>query len=177
MPNCEQCGESFPNHIIVDGKRRNLQNRHYCLDCSPFGLHNTSKLEGGSRRGRANSNGLERRCVLCGRPYVFRNGSGHTLTRCNSCAVYQRRTETKRRAVEYLGGACKYCGYSKCLAALTFNHRDSTKKDFNIGRVGTKPWKVVVLELDKCDLVCFNCHTEFHWGMSGDRRFGLKYTK
>ena len=40
MGRCELCSQPFPNKLKVDGRLRNLQNRRYCLICSPFGAHN-----------------------------------------------------------------------------------------------------------------------------------------
>lgn len=37
MPTCQECGQSFPTWVKIEGRFRNLQNRRYCLDCSPFG--------------------------------------------------------------------------------------------------------------------------------------------
>ena len=39
-----RCGQIIPFTCVIDGKRRNLKNRKFCLDCSPFGLHNTRNL-------------------------------------------------------------------------------------------------------------------------------------
>lgn len=44
MPVCKKCGDQFPVKPLIDGTRRNFQNRKYCLSCSPFGQHNTAKL-------------------------------------------------------------------------------------------------------------------------------------
>lgn len=44
MPQCEKCGGYFPFLVEINGKKRNLKNRKYCLVCSPFGLHNTKNL-------------------------------------------------------------------------------------------------------------------------------------
>ena len=35
----------------------------------------------------------------------------------------------KLKAVEYLGGKCALCGYSKCLASLDFHHINPLTKD------------------------------------------------
>jgi len=72
----------------------------------------------------------------------------------------------KRRAVEYLGGKCKICGYNKCLAALSFHHRDPAEKDFSFDKIKCSTWDAVAKELDKCDLLCCNCHMEHHWDES-----------
>lgn len=40
---CEGCGGPFPRRAAIDGTIRNLNNRRFCLRCSPFGQHNTSR--------------------------------------------------------------------------------------------------------------------------------------
>lgn len=76
-------------------------------------------------------------------------------------AVTSYHRKMKLRAIEYKGGKCQQCGYSKSPAALVFHHRDTTEKDFNIGSRVIK-WEVLRPELDKCDLLCQNCHQELH---------------
>lgn len=66
--------------------------------------------------------------------------------------------------VEYKGGKCSGCGYTKNLAALTFHHLDPKEKDFNISGAHCKSWDSIKIELDKCICLCFNCHIEIHNG-------------
>src|SRR2546425_1489071 len=40
---CEACGKHFPAKQFVAGRLRSLYRRKFCLECSPFGGHNTSK--------------------------------------------------------------------------------------------------------------------------------------
>jgi len=83
--------------------------------------------------------------------------------KCASEAVSRRRRLIKIKAVNYKGGQCNICGYSKSTAALAFHHKDPTQKDFSISRGGTTiSWDIVKTELDKCILVCHNCHSELH---------------
>ena len=72
----------------------------------------------------------------------------------------QRRHALKDRAIEYLGGACVVCGGSFHRAAMDFHHRDSNQKDIKLN--GHTVWENIVDELDKCDLVCANCHRVIH---------------
>ncbi|MFA5270914.1 MAG: hypothetical protein WC412_01065 [Candidatus Omnitrophota bacterium] len=78
-------------------------------------------------------------------------------------AVYKRRKKVKAMAVEYKGGKCEKCGYSRCIDALEFHHCNSNEKDFSISKKGyTRSWQKVKEEIDKCMLVCANCHREIH---------------
>lgn len=74
------------------------------------------------------------------------------------------RQEMKIKAAEYKGGCCQCCGYSRCMGALEFHHLDPKKKDFGIAAV-TRSWENIKDELDKCILVCANCHREIHAGI------------
>lgn len=77
--------------------------------------------------------------------------------------VAKRRRKIKQKAIEYKGGCCQRCGYNKCVGALEFHHLDSNKKDFSVSQRGySTAWEKVKLELDKCILVCSNCHREIH---------------
>jgi predicted HNH restriction endonuclease len=70
----------------------------------------------------------------------------------------------RERVVAYLGGKCAICGYTYCTAALDAHHIDPLEKDFNISSRMTS-WKAIVRELDKCILLCANCHREVHDGL------------
>ena len=66
-------------------------------------------------------------------------------------------------AIEYKGGKCENCGYNRCIEALEFHHLDPEQKDFQFSGNGhCKSWTRVKAELDKCILVCSNCHREIH---------------
>src|SRR3989338_9159731 len=78
-------------------------------------------------------------------------------------AVRKRRRKVRAMAVAYKGGKCGRCGYSRCIEALEFHHVDSSQKDFGISQDGyTRSWERVRQELDKCVLLCANCHRELH---------------
>jgi len=58
---------------------------------------------------------------------------------------------------------CGKCGYNICDAALEFHHLDPSEKDFKISSM-TKE-KDIIKEVEKCVLLCSNCHREFHAGL------------
>lgn len=158
---CEKCGAEFPNKLKIEGRVRVLNKRRFCLNCSPFGGHNTSKNPG--------SKPNNKRCPRCRQElpreefYQRSNGkSAGWCKRCNNEIGLHRQRETKRRAIEYKGGKCQSCGYDKCEAALEFHHRNADK-EFSIAKSKRKKFDCLKAELDKCDLLCANCHREAHW--------------
>jgi len=82
-------------------------------------------------------------------------------------AVAKRRKKIKEMAIDYKGGKCCICGYDKCNAALDFHHLNDSKKEFGLGLNGmTRSWERTRNEVDKCILVCANCHREIHDGIT-----------
>lgn len=81
-------------------------------------------------------------------------------------AVQKRRDKVKELRIEYKGGSCEICGYNKYNGALEFHHLDPNEKDFSISSKGyTRSWEKVKTELDKCVMLCANCHREVHAGL------------
>ena len=74
----------------------------------------------------------------------------------------KNRYNRKKQMVDYKGGKCAVCGYSKCLRALIFHHLDPKIKSFNFGGSHCRKWADIKAELDKCLLLCQNCHCEIH---------------
>lgn len=141
---CAACGAEFPNRVVIEGRVRNLHGRNFCLDCSPFGAHNTSKTPPGAL-GPAELN-----------EYRRKRRNAKTLR-------YQkrRRREVKSRLIAMRGGQCVDCGYVGALAALDFHHRDSGTKEFAISAFRGS-WTNLLAEVEKCDLLCANCHRVRH---------------
>jgi DNA-binding CsgD family transcriptional regulator len=83
--------------------------------------------------------------------------------RRNYNSVKNRIQKLKQMAVEYLGGKCMKCGYNKCIWVLEFHHRNPKEKEFAIGKYFSRSWEKLKKELDKCDLLCANCHREKHF--------------
>ncbi|MDP1706214.1 MAG: hypothetical protein Q8L36_00070 [bacterium] len=82
-------------------------------------------------------------------------------------AVAKRRRKIKQLSIEYKGGKCQLCGYSKYQGALDLHHKNPKTKLFGIGDKGyTRSWETVKKELDKCVLVCANCHRELEAGIT-----------
>lgn len=158
MPICKQCNKQFPNLMKINGVKKSLCNRKYCIDCSPWGMHNTKSFS------HVRVLTQERECRICQKPYQKKGSM------CQSCATNMRRYKIKIDSINYLGGVCSSCGYDKCIGAMVFHHINPDEKDFAISHGYTHSWEAIKIELDKCILLCQNCHAELHWNEVDDKR-------
>lgn len=93
---------------------------------------------------------------------IFKNKNRVKSKQPRNTSLYRK--NIKMKMVDYKGGRCLICGYKKCIDALEFHHINPDDKDFNISG-GTKSFDYLKSELDKCILVCANCHREIHAGL------------
>lgn len=91
-------------------------------------------------------------------------GEYYRCKKCRQERVIKWKKDNRLKAINYLGGKCIICGYNKCIAVLSFHHRDPSIKKFNINNATSKSWKTIKEEIKKCDLLCANCHMELHYG-------------
>ena len=75
----------------------------------------------------------------------------------------QRWRNLKSEAVAYKGGKCEDCGYDKCEAALEFHHLDPSIKEASWNKIRLWGKERLFKELDKCVILCANCHRERHY--------------
>ena len=151
---CENCGKEFPSRITIDGKSRVLSKRKYCLECSPFGVHNTKKLN------------REYKCSRCGEtdPKKFIKGRYTECKKCRNEYNNKKNRSQRERVVEYLGGKCACCGYDKYICSLDIHHLDPSTKDKYFDHYSGWSWDRLEKEVSNCILLCRNCHTAFHSG-------------
>lgn len=120
--------------------------------------------------------GDKRVCQICGKEFEIID-KGWTRKYCYECSPkvnkageqieYAFNITAKRRAIKemllnYKGGKCQRCGYNKCNRALEFHHIDPSKKDFGISKNINRNIEDLKREVDKCILLCSNCHAEVH---------------
>ncbi len=150
MKICKKCKVEFPCRKIIDGKTRNLSHRRFCLDCSPFGKHNTKNL---------NKNDAQRPVINGKRPYSSWSEEAKNDMRAR---LYWKGQNRKKILIEKKGGKCKKCGYCLYIGSLSFHHRDPNLKLFSLdsSSLQTRKWSDIIQELSKCDLLCMNCHME-----------------
>lgn len=138
---CAACGTTFAAKEVIDGRARSLYRRSFCLDCSPFGAHNTAKVPpatGGlaeMRRKRRNAK-------------TYRSQK-------------RRRAARKAALIEARGGCCSDCGARVHVAVFEFHHRDAAGKLFALSEFNGALSRLLE-EAEKCDLLCANCHRLRH---------------
>jgi hypothetical protein len=168
MKICQACNCEFPHHLKIDGKWRSFSKRKFCLTCSPFGTKDkrhpkdrAKDLDGG----RTCSKCKERKPLNAEHFCSSQSESSGFRWICKACAskqTTQKQKDQKQKCLEYKGSKCEICGYRKSSRSLHFHHTDPTQKDFTIAKYRMRSWESIKAELDKCQLVCANCHGEIH---------------
>ena len=104
---------------------------------------------------------LCRTCGTTGEEKFYKN----SLYYCKSCwnkKTYQAGIDKQNKLKEARGGSCEKCGYDRYLGALDWHHLDPTVKEFSIGKRRGLSEAALKEEIDKCQLLCANCHREVH---------------
>jgi hypothetical protein len=57
---------------------------------------------------------------------------------------------------------CIDCGYREDPTRLSFDHRADTVKDFNVGHGVKGSWRLLIAEIEKCEVRCLVCHAARH---------------
>lgn len=163
MKICKNCQNEFPNCIKINGSWKNLGARKFCLSCSPFGSRNTSPII------KAKPSSPDKKiCFKCSKEKPFSEFhlcGGRAKSYCKECdskRLHSLQKERKLKAITYKGGKCKSCGYNRYFGALDFHHRNPNEKDPTISKFTNFSFEKIKKELDKCDLLCSNCHREIH---------------
>lgn len=76
-------------------------------------------------------------------------------------SAYQSKYHQNKKVLvdSFKSGPCKRCGGFFPPACMDFHHRDPSQKAFSIGRKMDSVSRArILLEIQKCDLLCANCH-------------------
>jgi hypothetical protein len=109
-----------------------------------------------------------------------RGGRYHTCKKCKQeidakyyhssdkkkLKIKERQVENQRRVEDYkrLKG-CLSCSECEPIA-LDFHHRDANSKEFTISHSSKRfSWERILREIEKCDVLCSNCHRKLHAGV------------
>ena len=94
-----------------------------------------------------------------------RSGKRRHCISCDQTRQRDFRRKRKQEIVDKAGGFCQNCGFDKHLSPLQFHHVTKPKL-FNPSVGSRKSYSLVEIttEIDKCCLLCSNCHDAFHGG-------------
>ena len=81
----------------------------------------------------------------------------------SSSATSDFRRRRKLNLIKVCGNQCNLCGYNKVNSALEFHHIKPEEKSYGLASMGTcHDLQQDLQEVQKCILVCANCHREIH---------------
>jgi len=107
-------------------------------------------------------------CMMCNKTLSGRQ-TKYCCRKCKNAnlvgypSIKKKRHSRKLILIEYKGGKCEICQYSKNRACLHFHHKDPSEKEFNISnKTDRRSIENLKREVDKCLLLCANCHSELH---------------
>lgn len=151
---CRKCKEVKPITFFALDKNLPYGYRRLCKNCMSKDIkeyYDLKKKDG--------------RCVRCGKKV------DRKITLCNLCIkkdtirVIKKRKLNKIRAINYLGGVCKECGLKSNIYWIYDFHHCNKDKEFGLCDEMGHSWEKLKIELDKCELLCANCHRTKHWNL------------
>ena len=175
----EWCNESdsYNEVLVKSGRTRNFNNREvlkkyillYGINVDHF-THSTNSYKYPRPKTELSESGSLRECPSCHKmkdtekDYYRSNKKTHWV--CKDCV---RASEREKYAIkaQHLNAIksnskCIKCGEPR-VYLLDFHHRDTQEKDFTISWSMSKSIKVLDEEVKKCDILCSNCHREWHY--------------
>lgn len=160
MPACRRCGHVFGDRVKINGVTKIVNTRKFCLDCSPYGAHNTSPTLGAPL-----DENRPRRCK-CGetRPEKFYGRKRYFCASCHCQYTLRTRDQKRTYIIARLGGKCAWCGFDKYRSCLDVHHVDPSMKDPKSRQMAQWSYKKIDKELEGCILLCKICHTAHHNG-------------
>lgn len=121
----------------------------------------------------------KKECSKCGiekslDDFYKRSDAKHLPTsKCKKCSnsYYSERVKNvKIRMINYKGGSCEKCRLKLSnthYSVFDFHHKDPSEKDVNFDRIKYRKWELIEKEIDKCMLLCSNCHRIIHAELGG----------
>src|SRR6478735_7848173 len=93
--------------------------------------------------------------------FYFRKTEKRYQAYCKICLCetqIKRWISLKQEMMIYKGGKCLDCSYIGPYQVFDFHHRDPSQKDMDWNKARTSDRETMIKEVDKCDLLCSNCH-------------------
>lgn len=144
MRTCLICGNHIKSKLKIGDKIYDIHRRKLCLNCKPF-------------KPRIVIIKSDKICPICEKRFLYTKNNV-----CTACRSLYRRHKTKLKAINLLGGKCINCGNNN-IEVLSFHHINNKEKNFTLsGAWHNKSWEKVLQELNKCTILCHNCHSKIH---------------
>lgn len=86
------------------------------------------------------------------------------------------RRKNKQKIVDYLGGKCSNCGLVDEVCVYDLHHVNPEDKEVLVGELSMSKWEIIKEEVDKCILLCSNCHRKFHKDNPGTRKNSVRHS-
>ena len=160
---CRKCGITQPlteyskgwNYKVVNHVKTDIRMHYYRGICDPvrkIALEKTGHKE------------TMRQWYISNKSHVASRGKKYRANNKDAIQRYalDRRHKRKDMCIEYKGGKCNDCNGVFHRAVYDFHHLDPTQKDFRVSSIIRNVWETVTKELDKCVLLCANCHRIRH---------------
>jgi hypothetical protein len=189
---------SYDEHFLAERERRFNQGEHWCSTCKSF------RPIGDFGKYHKGRYGLRPECTPCrkqeretnqerdarrrreryerdGEKIRVRNRASYYKNPAPRLAHEKRKlADAKRLFVNLAGGCCQRCGYSEFMSGMEFHHVDPKQKDSTpVVVIKSGDYDRAYAELDKCALLCRNCHQAYHtgeWTAQFVKRDGLGWT-
>lgn len=101
-------------------------------------------------------------CNTHGKTKAYKKGRYLACSACEKMRQRKHYNKRKAQATEYLGGYCAHCGVDD-ITLLDFHHTSRKDKEYQISaKLKRFSFKRLRKELDKCILLCANCHRKEH---------------
>lgn len=115
------------------------------------------------RKDKTRKDGHQSYCTICART---RHQSDYVIKYKDKIAVRGKARHAHNAALllEYKQAhPCVNCGEDDPVC-LDFHHLDPSEKDFGIGQEIRRNWDNILTEINKCVVLCSNCHRKVHAG-------------
>lgn len=140
-------GGLIPN---IEGKKCTICKNIYPCNNDYFGKH------------KGNKSGLDSYCKECRRKKNLTNFYKASDKWKNTHKKTVQEKQQKIKEIKEQSCGCLKCN-EKRIHLLDFHHLDPTQKNFQISQGESKGWSRIIKEIEKCILLCKNCHADFHY--------------
>lgn len=145
---CRYCGSSN----LVKNNNSSVGYRRICKECMIKQIREIEKKRIANKRCMRCNSLPKTGCKLC----------QDCLTKDTKRQANKRR-DNKKRAVLFLGGKCKRCGLESIIMDIYDFHHNTDEKETEITKILNKSFERIKKELEKCILLCANCHRLTHF--------------